>query len=283
MPITPVPKRWLSDTIVAMQRQLDTLTRASNRPTGSIRDTSNNVLHMADGHSGPVLAARGQGVSLVMANGSVTVADESGRNTTPLTASNFTGSVTGDTHGVHHGDVGVNGSEFYSHYGDLHGNGYGFWYGPVGDGATQNQINALNIFATGVFSNIGIPGQNWTLYGTVVAPSERRLKTDIADAPDAGGIVDAVPAYRWRWRNTTAATVEHVTNTQDTDTHVGPMVDDLARHAPWLVRQDSNSDTRGYNDRDLIGVLWAALRDTRTTMASLHDRIAALENQLGTH
>jgi len=266
MPTTPLPSRHLSDDLVAIRKQLDELQRAVNRPAASIRDANNNVVQMVNSSTpGPVMAAPGHGVSLVMANGAVTVADEAGRNTAPLTASGFTGPVTGDTHGVHHGDVGVNGSEFYNHYGDLHGNGYGFWYGPVGDGTTQNQINATNVFATGFFGNVGIPGQNWTLYGTVVAPSEARLKRDVTLRQDnAGQLVDAVPSYQWYWKPEAF---------NDDNEHAGPLVDDLAEHAPWLVRQEHDSDPRGYNDRDLIGVLWAALRDARARITALETRL----------
>lgn len=277
MPITPAPRNYLSDRLVAIQRQLDEVTRAVGRPSDQVQDANGNVIHMP-GAAIPVIAGRGQDVGISLSNGAATITDGSGRDSKPLTAQQFNGPVIGDTTGVHHGDVGVSGTEFYSHYGDLHGNSYGFHFGPVGDGTTQNQINALNVFATGVFSNIGIPGQNWTLYGTVVAPSERRLKTDITDVPAASAIIDAVPSYRWRWRTTIADTVEHVTNTQDADMHAGPMVDDLATHAPWLIRQDPDSGSRGYNDRDLIGVLWAALREERQRTVQLEQRIARLEN-----
>jgi hypothetical protein len=165
---------------------------------------------------------------------------------------------------VHHGDVGISGTEFWNHYGDLHGNSYGFHYGPVGDGVTQNQINATNVYATGVFSNIGTPGQNWTLYGTVVAPSERGMKTAVEDF-DGGAIVDAVPCASWRWKPEV--------NRLDGQRHAGPMADDIADHAPWLVRApDDSTDPRMLSDRDLIGVLWNALRDARARITELEAR-----------
>jgi len=272
MPVTKIPSEYLSDTIKSMQRQLDELQRAVGRPTSIMRDSSDNVVHMPGGSGVPVMSAKGQGVSLVMTNGTVTVADEQGRGTAPLATSMLNGPVTGDTYGVHHGDVGISGVEFHNHYGDLHGNGFGFWYGPVGDGTTQNQINATNVFANGFFGNVGIPGQNWTLYGTVVAPSEARLKRDVRlRQDDAGELVDAVPSYQWYWK-------PEVFSDEDGDTdeheHAGPLVDDLAEHAPWLVRQERDSDVRGYNDRDLIGVLWAALRDARARITELEKRMS---------
>lgn len=273
MPVTPIPDQYLSQTIARMQKQIDELTRAVGKPTGTIKDDNNNALNMVPGSQYATLAARGQDASLVMGNGAVAIADETGRNFRPVAASNFIGPVTGDTTGVHHGDVGVAGMEFHNHYGDVHGNGYGFWYGPVGDGSTQNQINALNVFATGFFGNVGIAGQNWTLFGTVVAPSERALKTDEREWPEAGELVDKVPANRWRWHAGTEV--------YDGHEHVGPMIDDLAEHAPWLVRADDDDATvpRGYGDRDLIGVLWAALREERARSRDLESRIAALEDR----
>jgi hypothetical protein len=52
------------------------------------------------------------------------------------------------------------------------------------------------------------------------------------------------------------------------------MIDDLAEHAPWLVRGE---DTRGYGLSDLIGVLWAALREERSRTAGLETRVSQLE------
>lgn len=270
MPINPAPSSYLLDRLVAMQRQLDELTRAVGRPNDQVRDSSDNVVHMPGGTSSPVIAGRNQDAGFSFANGQVTVTDELGRGTKPINASQFNGPVVGDTTGVHHGDVGVNGSEYYNHYGDLHGNSYGFHYGPVGDGTTQNQINALNVFATGFFGNVGIPGQNWTLYGTVVAPSELALKTDVRPILEAGEVVDKVAAYRWRWHSD----FEHA----DEHEHVGPMADDIADAAPWLIRQGSGNDPRALSDRDLIGILWAALREERSRTAQLEQRITWLES-----
>lgn len=263
MPVTPIPDQYLSQRLATMQRQLDELTRAVGRPSDQVRDPDDNVVHMATGVGNPVLAGRGQDVALSLSGGAVTLTDEGGRDTRDLVARSVTAPVTGDTHGVHHGDVGVPGTEAYNHYGDLHGNSYGFHYGPVGDGATQNQINAANVFANGFFGNVGIPGQNWLHYGTVITPSELSLKTAVREYRDAGDLIDRVPSYRWRWRKDSTA--------DDGHEHAGPAVDDLAGEAPWLVRGDCGGSTRGYSDRDLIGVLWGALRDARA-------RIAELEN-----
>jgi hypothetical protein len=259
MPVTPIPEEWLSAKIIAMQRQLDELSRAVGRPNDQVRDQNDNVVHMVPGAEYPVLGAKGQDISLTMANGAVAVTDGNGRDPRPLAASQFTGPVTGDTTGVHHGDVGTP-TEAHSHYGDLHGNSYGFHFGPVGDGTTQNQINALNVFATGFFGNIGIPGQNWTLYGNVVAPSERGLKADVRAFPEAGAVVDAAPSARWRW-----GSEAH----DDGEEHAGPMVDDIAEVAPWLVRRHEDTDIRSLGDRDLIGVLWEALREARQRISVL--------------
>jgi hypothetical protein len=271
MPVTPIPDQYLSQTIAAMQRQLNELTRAVGRPSDQVRDTNDNVLHMVNGTDYPVWGAKDHDVSIVMANGAVAVADGTGRTARPITAQTFYGPVQGDTTGVHHGDVGVNGSESYNHYGDLHGNSFGFHYGPVGDGATQNQINALNVFSTGHFGtqhgDVGVPGDNWALYGHVIAPSERRLKEDVRESP-IGSLVDSVPAYRWRWRQKL---------THGVDEHTGPMVDDLAVHAPWLVRD--NAGNRSYELHDLIGVLWGALRESRAEVRALEARVSALETK----
>lgn len=271
MPVTPVPSQYLSDTLSRIQRQLDELGRAVGRPTSGMRDGSDNTVGMLEGHPYPVVAAHGQDASLVMGNSAVAVADETGRNLRPITAQTFYGPVTGDTTGVHHGDVGTP-TETHNVYGDHHGNTYGFHFGAVGDGTTQYQINALNVYSTGFFGNVGTPGQNWTLYGTVVAPSERRLKTEITTIPDPGGIVDAVPAYRWRWDPTKL-------EDPDDHEHAGPMVDDLDRHAPWLVHREPG-EPRGYADRDLLGVLWEALRVERHRARTLTQRITALETRL---
>lgn len=267
MPITPTLDTLLS-TIGDLQKQVNELTRAVSRPSDQVRDANDNVVHMVPGATYPVLGARGQDVSLVMANGAAAIGDGQGRDPRPITASNFNGPVTGDTHGVHHGDVGLSGTEFWHHYGDVTGNTFGFHYGPVGDGTTQYQINALNVFSTGFFGNVGTPGQNWQLCGTVVAPSERRLKEDLQGF-SAGELVDAVPSYRWRWRRRLK---------DDQHEHAGPMIDDLAQHAPWLVR---GNEIRGYGLSDLIGVLWAALREERSRTAKLEARVSHLEEANG--
>lgn len=272
MPINPAPSDYLSGRLVAMQRQLDELTRAVGRPKDQVRDASDNVVHMPGGTANPVIAGRNQDAGVSFAGGQVTITDELGRGTKPLNAAQFNGPVVGDTTGVHHGDVGVSGSEFYNHYGDLHGNSYGFHFGPVGDGTTQNQINALNVFATGFFGNVGIPGQNWTLYGTVVAPSERAMKTDVRPLTEAGELIDKVPSSRWRWSPDFEHTDEHE--------HAGPMADDIADAAPWLIRKDSEKSPRSLSDRDLIGVLWAALREERSRTAQLEQRLAQLESRV---
>lgn len=262
MPVTPTPTGLLQ-TIAAMQRQLDEITRNAGRPTDQMRDNNDNVVHMVPGTSYPVLGARNQDVSVVLANGAAAIGDGQGRDPRPITASTFYGPVQGDTTGLHHGDVGTS-TEAHHHYGDVTGNTFGFHYGPVGDGVTQYQINALNVFSTGFFGNVGTPGQNWQLCGTVIAPSERRLKEDFREF-SAGELVDAVPSYRWRWRRRLK---------DDEHEHAGPMIDDLAKHAPWLVR---GSDTRGYAIQDLLGVLWAALREERGKTAELERRVSQLE------
>lgn len=294
MPLTAVPSEYLSETIRDIKRQLAELSRAVGRPTSQLRDGSDNVVHMADGGTGPIVAARNQGVSLVMAAGQVTVADEQGRGSAPLAASGFTGPVTGDTHGVHHGDVGVASTEFYNHYGDLHGNSYGFHYGAVGDGTTQNQINATQIYGVDVhvtgrfYGEVGVPGTGpffttygdvgngtnfFNLFGTVHAPSERGLKTAVQDF-DGAAIVDAVESPSWRW--------DPLVRHDDGQRHAGPMVDDIADAAPWLVRAPSDPEAaRMLSDRDLIGVLWNALRDTRARMMALELRVAELESKQG--
>jgi Chaperone of endosialidase len=266
MPVTPTLDSFLGR-IAAMQRQLDELTRAVGRPSDQIRDTNDNVVHMVPGAENPILGARDQDIALSLTNGTVAVTDGVGRDPRPISASNFNGPVTGDTTGTHHGDVGTS-SEFWHHYGDVTGNTFGFHYGPVGDGSTQYQINALNVFSTGHFGvqhgDVGVGGDNWQLHGTVIAPSERRLKEDIREF-SAGKLVDAVPSYRWKWRRKLR---------DDADEHAGPMVDDLAEHAPWLVR---GTKTRGYGVQDLVGILWAALREERVRTADLESRIAHLE------
>lgn len=268
MPVTAVPDQYLTDKLVSMQRRLDDLARALGRPNDQIRDINDNVVQMLPGTDYPVWGNKDQDVSFIMANGAVAVGDATGRQARPISAQTFYGPVLGDTTGVHHGDVGVAGTEFHNHYGDLHGNSYGFHYGPVGDGATQNQINALNVFSTGHFGtqhgDVGTPTEFWQLYGTVHAPSERGLKTD--EAPFNGGpIVDAVPAPSWRW--------DPLVRHDDGELHAGPMVDDIELVAPWLVRKPTDPEgARMLSDRDLIGVLWSALRDAR-------ERISVLETK----
>lgn len=266
MPVTAVPQGLLEH-IAAMQRQLDEVSRAVGRPSDQIRDVNDNVVHMVPGAANPVLGAKNQDVSVSLVAGAVAVTDGQGRDARPISASSFNGPVTGDTTGVHHGNVGVNGLEFYSHYGDLHGNSYGFHYGPVGDGATQNQINATNVFANGFFGNVGIPGQNWTLYGTVVAPSERRLKSDEKPlSTEAGAIIDGVSSATWRWD----PKFKH----NDDELHAGPMADDIAKVAPWLVRKSPEPGSPlMLSDRDLIGVLWGALREARQRITALEGKV----------
>lgn len=270
MPITAVPQDWVSAKFVEMQRRLDDLARAVGKPSDQVRDSNDNVVHMVPS-SAPTIAGRSQGVGLSFASGTLTVTDEQGRGTQPITASNFNGPVTGDTHGVHHGDVGINGVEFWNHYGDLHGNSYGFHYGPVGDGATQNQINCLRIFHTGAYGNVGDPGAFFDIYGTVHAPSESSLKVGAKPLNDAARIVDAVPIATWQWGDD----CPHA----DGYDHAGPMVEDVARAAPWLVRQADADGPRLLSDRDLIGVLWAALREERQHTVALERRVAQLESQ----
>lgn len=292
MPPVATPTEYLSDTIRSLKQQVAELQRAMGRPTNQLRDGSDNVVHMAEGAGAPVVSARGQGVSLVMSSGKVAVADEQGRGSAPLTASGFTGPVTGDTYGTHHGDVGT-ATEAHNHYGDLHGNSYGFHYGAVGDGTTQNQVNALNVygvdfFATGRFhGELGVPGGPYyttygdvgnstnffNLFGTVHAPSERGLKVGVEHF-DGGAVVDAVESPSWRWH----PEVNH----DDGQRHAGPMADAIADVAPWLIRAPSDPEAaRMLADRDLIGVLWNALRETRAKMAQLESRLAEAEHHRG--
>lgn len=272
MPVTPTLDTLLG-TIAALQKQVNELTRAVSRPSDQIRDNNDNVVHMVPGTAYPVLGARNQDVSVVLANGAAVISDGQGRDPRPLTAQTFNGPVQGDTTGIHHGDVGTP-TEAHHHYGDVTGNTYGFHYGPVGDGTTQNQINATNVYANFFYGDGGVSGSNFnyngqfwgTLHGTVVAPSESKLKTDVREYQEAGSILDVVPAYRWRWR--------HDVERRDDYDHIGPMIDDFAVHAPWLVR---GTETRGYGLHDLVGVLWAALREERNKTAGLEHRISRLE------
>jgi hypothetical protein len=303
MPVTAV-SQGLLERIAAMQRQLDEVSRAVGRPSDQIRDVNDNVIHMVPGAANPVLGAKNQDVSVSLVAGTVAVTDGQGRDARPISASNFNGPVTGDTTGVHHGEVGTP-TELHNHYGDLHGNAYGFHYGPVGDGATQNQINCLNIYHTGAYGTVhgevGVPGDLWNAYitvrgkcfaevgqaggpffttygdvgnatnffnlhGTVYAPSARNLKTD--EKPllaEAGTIVDGVPSATWRWD----PTLKH----NDDELHAGPMADDIAKAAPWLIRQSHNPGAAlMLSDRDLIGVLWGALREARQRIAVLEGK-----------
>lgn len=269
MPPVAVPSEYLSDTIKVIKQQVAELQRAMGRPTSQLRDGDDNVVHMAEGGGAPVVSARGQGVSLLMSGGKVTVADEQGRGTAPLVASGITGPVTGDTYGTHHGDVGTP-AEPHNHYGDVHGNTYGFHFGAVGDGSTQNQINCLRIFHTGAYGDVGDPASFYNLYGTVHAPSERGLKAGIKDF-DGSAVVDAVESPSWRW--------DPEVNHDDGQRHAGPMVDDIADIAPWLVRAPSDPEAaRMLSDRDLIGVLWNALRGTRAQMAQLQQQMDELDS-----
>lgn len=270
MPPTAMPSQFLSDTINALKRQVADLQRALGRPTSIMRDTSDNAVHLVDGQGAPVLAGKGQDASLTMAAGQVLVTDETGRAARPITASQFTGPLVGDSTGTHHGDVGTP-TEAHVHYGDIHGNTYGFHYGPVGDGTTQNQINCLRIFHTGAYGDVGDPATFFNLYGTVHAPSERGLKAGIQDF-DGAAVVDAVASPSWRWD----PQVRH----DDGQRHAGPMVDDIADIAPWLVRAPSDPEAaRMLTDRDLIGVLWNALRATRATVTRLQHQLEGLGNQ----
>lgn len=167
------------------------------------------------------------------------------------------GQLNGDSYGVHHGEVGTP-SEAHTTYGDSHGTLFGE-HGVPGQG-WHSYITC--------HGNVGVGGDNWTLFGTVVAPSERSLKAEIRGFPDAGALIDAIPVYRWRW-----ATDAH----DDGHDHAGPMVDDFAEHAPWLVRATEGTTIRSLADRDLIGVLWAALRESRGQVTALEDRVTALE------
>ena len=287
MPITALPQDWVSTKIAEMQRRLDDLSRAVGKPSDQVRDINDNVIHMP-GAGNPVIAGRTHDVGISFFSGTATVTDELGRGTRPLTASNFNGPVTGDTTGIHHGDVGTP-TELHNHYGDLHGNAYGFHYGPVGDGTTQNQINCLNIFHTGsygrcfgevgqaggpfftTYGDVGNGTNFFQLFGTVHAPSERGLKMMERPIEDVGEIIDAVPSSRWRW--------EPSLQLDDGYDHAGPMVDDVDEIAPWLVRRSSDpGSARMLQDRDLIGVLWAALREERQRTAALEQRIARLES-----
>jgi hypothetical protein len=308
MPVNTAPESWLSSKLAAMQRQLDEVTRAVGRPTDQIRDVNDNVVTMP-GSGSPAIVGRGHDVGISFQDGVATVTDEQGQSVRQLKASLITSDVVGNVSGTHFGDVGTP-SFTYNHYGDLHGNSFGFHYGAVGDGTTQNQVNALNVFHTGaygtVFGEIGVPGQLWNayvtvrgrclaevgqaggpffttygdvgnstnffnLFGTVHAPSERRMKTEIRTLYEAGSIIDHVPSLRWRWR----PDMQHA----DEYEHVGPMVDDIAEVAPWLVRHSDGEGPRTLQDRDLIGVLWAALREERQRTTRLEERIALLESR----
>jgi hypothetical protein len=81
--------------------------------------------------------------------------------------------------------------------------------------------------------------------------------------------------YRWRWGPD--ASVE---TRNDTDEHVSPLAEDLDEHAPWLVRRFSEDGPRGYHDRDLIGVLWGALRASRQRITDLETRVSELAERV---
>jgi Chaperone of endosialidase len=286
MPINPAPTSYLSSELVTMKRQIADLAKSVGRPTDQVRDLNDNVLTMP-GTANPAIVGRNHDAGISFLNGTATITDGQGQSSRPLNAQQFNGPLQGDSTGTHHGDVGTP-TETHNHYGDLHGNAYGFHYGPVGDGTTQNQINALAVFATDVhvtgrfYGEVGVPGTGpffttygdvgngsnfFNLFGTVHAPSERGMKDSVAPLDDAGRIIDQVESYRWRWKPDTAAADDY--------DHAGPMVDDVADVAPWLVRQDDDESPRMLTDRDLIGVLWAALRESR-------ERIAALEQKVKT-
>lgn len=275
-----------------------------------------NPLLVAQGHD---VALNMAPSTVLANKGTLTVTDETGQQPRPIVASNFYGDVgdpvngntgpTGgrnvysDTRGKHFGDVGdpVNGNSGHNVYSDTYGKHFGNLQGEVGtpgqrwhcygtfhgdsDGGTHygpqsgdcTGTHHGNLDSGTVFAETGVPGQAWNLYatlhGTVVAPSERSLKVDVR-AFDAGALVDAVPSTRWRYHHDT----EDISAADEHD-HAGIMIDDLADHAPWLVRRVPESPHRHYNPNDLIGVLWAALREERAARVSLEQRMTVLESR----
>lgn len=82
---------------------------------------------------------------------------------------------------------------------------------------------------------------------------------------DPATVIADAPVYGWQYRQEMA---------QDTARHYFPMADDL----PAVLVQ-GEGEQMSVDTRDLLGVVWAAMRDTLAANASLNDRVAKLEQQ----
>lgn len=273
------------------------LSRALGRGQPALR-AGDNVLAL-DAQSGtPLLSAQGHGVALGMQDNQLRVVDETNtslrdiRVSTIASDSYYTedclrvygeigdpgqewhayitshgthiGQVNGDSYGTHFGEIGRNGGPYFTHWGDTHGNTWGFHTGDT-SGTSNGRHNGDNYgtnFGDLRGNSFGV--HNGDVYGNVFPPCSRTVKENIRDITDPLGIVDAVPSSRFNYRG----------SIDPGHDHAGPMVEDILRHAPWLVRTRPESEDQVASDRDLIGVLWAACRE-------LSKRVAQLEHGQG--
>lgn len=223
------------------------LARAFGRGQPALRDPAGNILALNPDSPTPLLAAQGHGVALSMADRTLTVTTEDGQAKQGIAA---------DTVNV---DSAVNATYL---------NASDSVHAPTMYASTKFDGDTYGTH----FGNVGDSSNAYTLYGYVAAPSERALKHDIKEF-DAGALVDAIPSPQWRYIPAAFGTDKHE--------HAGVMVDDIAEHAPWLVRRDPGTRHRHYNPSDLIGVLWAALRESRHRATELETRVARLEAAKG--
>jgi len=93
--------------------------------------------------------------------------------------------------------------------------------------------------------------------------SARATKEEIHDLPwKALDILDAAPVQRWRYKE------EHA---GDRNFHISPMADDLPEEL--VIRGDDGEHDISVDQRDLVGVLWEAVRELRAEVAELRAQL----------
>jgi hypothetical protein len=136
----------------------------------------------------------------------------------------------------------------------------------IGNTAGSSGASFAAFYRSGVL--IGNIAQNGTTAVQYNTTSDARLKTNIADAPDAGAIIDAIKVRAFGWKN---APDEHVMH--------GFVAQELVTVAPQAVKVgDSGVDVEdawAVDPSKLVALLIKEAQDSRREMQILRNRLAA--------
>lgn len=136
-------------------------------------------------------------------------------------------------------------------------NGYVDWGTGMGRIISNNVPEFRCVQNAGLASYIPIRASAFTV------SSLRATKERIHDLPwSALDVIDAAPVHRWRYKE------EHA---GDRNYHISPMADDLPEEL--VIRGNDDEYDVAVDQRDLVGVLWAAVQELRAEVADLKARL----------